>query len=213
MTCPLPHRNPAEPDPGYIICRRHLTRLTEHLTAIAVILDDLDELLVSPPPMDANDARSARCDPPAPCRLDVLDLTDKRSDTPALYLVASWCLLVSDERQLSGIPSWPSSQARWLIRHVDWIGHHPAADDCAREMADAWRWLTTAAGMHPSPPLFSCPVVHPDAEGECGGPVRAELTTFGVRCAKCGERWDGNERLARFGALESAEIVARVTTV
>ena len=129
MTCPLPHRNPAEPDPGYIICRRHLTRLTEHLTAIAVILDDLDELLITPPPMDANDARSARCDPPAPCRLDVLDLTDKRSDTPALHLVSSWCLLVSEERRLSGIPSWPSSQARWLTKHVDWIGHHPAADD------------------------------------------------------------------------------------
>ena len=204
MTCPLPHRNPAEPDPGYIICRRHLTRLTEHLTAIAVILDDLDELLITPPPMDANDVRSARCDPPAPCRLDVLDLTDKRSDTPALHLVSSWCLLVSEERRLSGIPSWPPSQARWLTKHVDWIGHHPAADDCATEIANAWRWLSSAAGLKPPPALFRCPVIHPDTDEECGGPVRAEPWTFGVKCAKCGERWSGDEQLHRLGLVEAS---------
>ena len=204
MPCPLPHQHPAEPDPGYVICRRHMMRLTEHLTAIAVTLDDLDELLVSAPPRDANDARRARCDPPAPCRLDVLDLTDKRSDTPALFLVSSWCLLVSDERQLSGIPSWPPSQARWLIRHVDWLGHHPAADDCAVEIANAWRWLSSAAGFNPPPALFRCPVIHPDAEEECGGPVRAEPWTFGVKCAKCGERWSGDEQLHRLGLVEAS---------
>ncbi len=204
MPCPLPHEHPAEPDAGYLICRRHLVRLTEHLSAIAVILDDLDELLITPPPMDANDVRSARCDPPAPCRLDVLDLIDKRSDTPALHIVASWCLLVSDERHLSGMPSWPSSQARWLIRHVDWLGHHPAADDCAVEIANAWRWLSAAAGLKPPPTLFRCPVVHPDTEQECGGPVRAEPWTFGVRCAKCGERWSGDEQLHRLGLVETS---------
>lgn len=204
MPCPLPHERPAEPDSGYFICRRHMSRLTEHLTAIAGILDDLDELLVTPPPADGNDARAARCDPPAPCRLDVLDLTDKRSDTPALHLVASWCLLVSDERHLSGIPSWPSSQARWLIRHVDWLGHHPAADDCAVEIANAWRWLSSAAGLKPPPALFRCPVIHPDTDEECGGPVRAEPWTFGVKCARCGERWSGDEQLHRLGLVEAS---------
>ena len=212
MTCPLPHRNPAEPDPGYIICRRHLTRLTEHLTAIAVILDDLDELLITPPPMDANDVRSARCDPPAPCRLDILNLLDPRSDTPVLPILNDLSDLVAEQRHLSWRPThhatWTAivaaRQARWLIRHVDWLAHHENVVNSVGEITQAFKWLNAAAGLKPPPALFRCPVIHPDTEEECGGPVRAELTTFGVKCAKCGERWSGDEQLHRLGLVEAS---------
>lgn len=204
MTCPLPHRQPAEPDPGYLICPRHLARLKAHLTSIAEICQDLDDLLIAAAPVDTNDHRSARCDPAAPCRLDILDLLDKRSDTPALHLVQSWCVLVQDERHLAWMPDRPVSQALFLIRHLDWLGHHPAAPDCATEIANANRWLTQAAGLGPPPPLFMCPVIHPGTEEECGGPVRPERWTFGVVCAKCGQRWSGDEQLRRLGLVEQS---------
>ncbi len=213
MPCPLPHQHPAQPDPGLLICRRHTSILRETLTAIAGILDDLDELLMTPPPADANDIRAARCDPPAPCRLDILDLTDPRSNTPALAIVDAITDMVQDQRHLAYRPQhhhghWTSAigaqQARWLLIHVEWLAAHDNIPSAFEELAATLHNLRCAAGDVPPPPLFRCPVIHPDAEQECGGPVRPEPWTFGVRCAKCGERWDGHERLRRFGSIVEA---------
>ena len=202
-TCPLPHQHPARLDDGYTICRHHQTRLREDLTAAALVLDDLHQLLVTPAPIDGNDIRAAKTDAPAPCRLDILDLTDPRSDTPAVHVLASWCLLVAEERHLATLPRTPPHQARWLTLHLDWLARHPAANDAATELHDVWRWLRTAAGLAPPPPLFTCPVIHPDTDAECGGPVYPSPYTFAVRCAACGETWDGQMALRRLGLVAS----------
>ena len=68
---------------------------------------------------------------------------------------------------------------------------------------NVWRWLRTAAGLAPPPPLFTCPVIHPDTDGECGGPVYPSPYTFAVRCAACGETWDGQMALRRLGLVAS----------
>ncbi len=99
-TCPLPHQHPARLDDGYQICRHHHTRLREDLTAAALVLDDLHQLLVTPAPIDGNDVRAAKTDAPAPCRLDILDLTDPRSDTPAVHVIDCWTQFVTEERNV-----------------------------------------------------------------------------------------------------------------
>lgn len=211
-TCPLPHQHPAQLDDGYTICRHHHTRLREDLTAAALVLDDLHQLLLTPAPIDGNDVRAAKTDPPAPCRLDILDLTDPRSDTPAVHILDCWTRFVTEERRVLTAPHHQpgplqphigARQARWLTLHLDWLGRHGIANDAATELHDVWRWLRTAAGLAPPPPLFTCPVIHPDADTECGGPVYPSPYTFAVRCAACGETWDGQMALRRLGLVAS----------
>lgn len=204
MLCHLPHRSPADVEDGYQICRRHQTQMRENLAAIAAVLDDLDMLLVTPTPIDANDVRAAKTDAPAPCRLDVLDLTDPRSDTPAVHLVNCWVVFVAEERHLATHPTRPPDQARWLTLHLDWLTRHPIVVDAYTELGDVWRWLRSAAGMAPPKPVMACPVVHPDTDTECGGPVFPDPYTFAVRCVACGEVWDGNSELRRLGLVDTA---------
>lgn len=201
--CPMPHDQPAETDGAMVICRYHRDHLRHSLADLAEILAVLDDLLLGKVVIndDANDRRAARTDAPAPCRLDVLDLTDKRSDTPALYHLAFWCAAVAEERELSGFPEIPAEQATWLIRHLDWISHHPAADEIVGDLEKAWRWVRVVAGYGPLPPIMECPVVYPETEEPCGGPVYPSKTHFAVTCLRCGETWDGDAEMRRLGLI------------
>lgn len=176
-------------------------RMRRDLHDLADVLGSIDDLLVTPAPTDGNDRRAARCEGQAPCRLDVLDLMDPRSDTPALDRIATWCLAITEERELSTMPARPSDQAQWMIRHVDWIAHHMAADEIAGDIADAWRWLRSAAGLAPLPPVFTCPVT--TDQGECGGAVYPMRYSFGVQCMRCRATWDGDAELRRLGMVAS----------
>lgn len=213
-TCPRHPATPRQAGDGYVLCGHEgqdrdgrtiwtgcIGQLRRNLHDLADILGSLDDLLVTPMPVDGNDRRAARCEGPAPCRLDVLDLTDPRSDTPALARIETWCLAVVEERELAWMPGVPAEQAQWMIRHVDWIARHMAADEIAGDIADACRWVKAAAGMAPLPPVFACPVTT-DA-GECGGPVYPSRWTFGVRCSRCGATWDGDTELRRLGMVAS----------
>ena len=221
-TCPRHPDAPRQAEDGYVLCGYEVTdhtgrtrwvgcigRLRRDLLDMADVLDSLDDLLVTPAPTDGNDRRAARTEGQAPCRLDVLDLTDPRSDTPALLRLATWCAATQEERELAWMPSRPAQQARWLIRHVDWLARHPAADEIAGDIADAWRWLRSAAGLAPAPPVFLCPVILPDAEGACGGPVYPQRWAFAVRCSRCGSTWEGDDELRRLG-LVRGDVVQEV---
>jgi hypothetical protein len=217
-TCPIHPGRQAED--GYTLCGRVgidpdgrnywtgcLGTLRANLGDLAETLPSLGDLLVTPMPTDGNDRRAAKSEGQPPCRLDVLDLMDPRSDTPALALLATWCAAVMEERQLSTMPTDPAQQARWLARHhLDWLARHPAADEIAGDIGNAWRWVRAAAGMAPLPPVFACPVLYPDSgqERECGGAVYPLRWAFGVRCAKCGAEWDGDQELRRLGLVRGA---------
>lgn len=214
-TCPRHPDRPYPAQPGYVLCGIEVTddygritwtgcigRMRRDLRDLSDVLASLDDLLVTAPPSDHNDRRAARTDAPAPCRLDVLDLMDPRSDTPALDRLATWCMAITEERELSGMPKRPADQAQWMIRHVDWIARHMAADEIAGDIADAWRWLRSAAGLAPLPPVFTCPVT--TDQGECGGPVYPMRYSFGVRCARCGSVWDGDSELRRVGLVKGS---------
>ena len=169
-------------------------------------------LVVAADPIDSNDVRAAKTDAPAPCRLEILDLTDQRSDTPAVHIIDCWTQFVADERNVVTAPRHTTKplnahiaarQARWLTLHLDWLTRHEVAHLAAAELRDVWRWVRKPAGLAPPPPLFTCPVIHPDTEGECGGPVYPSPYTFAVRCAACGETWDGQMALRRLGLVAS----------
>lgn len=201
MNCPLRHRTPAQPDDGYTLCRGHISNLSDRLYAIGLICGDLDDLLVTPPPQDGNDRRIIRTEAPAPCRLDVVDLRDPRSDTPAIHLIGEWTRLVVAERRLAATPTLPTSQVQLLLTNLDWLARHEVAADFASEIADVHYWLRQAAGLTPPPPLFTCPVPDEQTGQPCGGGVRTQPYTFGVRCTKCGETWDGTLELRRLGLV------------
>ena len=214
-TCPRHPDRPYPAEPGYVLCgieHRNddgrsqwngcIGRMRSNLHNLADVLGSLDDLLVTAPPSDHNDRRAARTDAPAPCRLDVLDLMDPRSDTPALDRIATWCLAITEERELSTMPARPADQAQWMICHVDWIARHMAADEIAGDIADAWRWLRSAAGLAPLPPVFTCPVT--TDQGECGGPVYPMRYSFGVKCSRCHAEWDGDSELRRIGLVKGS---------
>lgn len=74
---------------------------------------------------------------------------------------------------------------------------------CRDRATDVDHIVNAAAGLAPPPPLFTCPVIHPDTDHECGGPVYPSPYTFAVRCAACGETWDGQMALRRLGLVAS----------
>jgi hypothetical protein len=209
---------PARPEDGFVLCGCRipdgsgrsawtgcLGRLRDDLCQLADLLGVLDELMVTPAPVDGNDRRAARTDAPAPCRLDVLDLCDPRSDTPALHTVDTWALLVAQELRTAALPGTTAERARWLAGQAEWLARHPAADEAAADLGQARRWVAAAAGLGPRPPLFACPVVWPDGDGdrECGGPVLPMVWAFGARCARCGSEWDGAAEMRRLGLIRS----------
>lgn len=207
------HQTRSETEPGYTICGTTTTdhqgrmrwtgclgRLRADLLELEQILPNLPDLLVTPPPTDHNDRRAARTDAPAPCRLDVLDLIDERSDTPGIALLNFWTSNIVDGRQLSTHPTEPAHQVRLMITNLDWMARHPTADEAARDIHNARVWLDRLAGLSEQP-LFLCPVVNPNDDHECGGPVYPQRAEFGVRCSRCGSTWDGYERLAWLGRI------------
>ncbi len=218
ILCPMPRHTdrPAQPETGMVLCGgraddgrgRHgwtgcIGRLRDDLGQIADVLAVLDDLMSAPAPVDGNDRRAARTDAPAPCRLDVLDLSDPRSDTPAVHLVDVWAMAVASERRLASVPATTHGRAAWLVGQVEWIAGQPTAPAVAVDLARARHWLAAAAGLGPPPPLFTCPVVWPDgdAERECGGPVVPMRWAFGARCQRCGSEWDGAQEMRRLGLI------------
>lgn len=194
LICPMCHTESEG------LCRHCTGFLRRRLETLVEIFDHLNELLITAPPMDHNERRQARQDPPAPCRLEVLDLTDPRSDTPAAAIVDSWTQMLVEERQLSGVPATSVGQAQLLLLHIEWWAKHPAVDEFIKEVSDVASWLRGVAGLKPPPPLFRCPVVTED--GECEGAVYPQKYTLGVRCRRCGETWGvENDQLARLGLL------------
>lgn len=212
--CKGRHREPVELDRSYTLCGGPVAepggvirwtgctgRLRRTLLDLADVLDDMDVLLVTPTPSDGNERRLARAEGQAPCRLDVVDLRDERSDTPALRILSTVGLIVARARGLSTFPSRPGDQARLMVRHLEWLSRYEFAHEVLADISDVWRWVRSAAGLQPPPPVFACPVVLAGAEGECGGPVYPARYAFAVRCSRCGSEWDGDEQLRWLGLV------------
>ena len=211
--CLLPHRDPKTPITGLMVCPGHRRWLAD-------TLDDIIETTCLLPAFlepgssidDGRQVKSKRVDPPAPVRLDVVGLADRRTIHrydgdiyPVLAVVEAWARLVREERDITR-PSTPAtilSETSLMIANLDWVAAQPWVDDLASELRATRNALHAAIGDHAPRPVGKCPVVHPDT-GTCGGRLYQDrYGRLAVSCSKCGEEW-GELELRRLGLVISA---------
>jgi len=211
--CILPHHAPKTPLDGLMVCPGHRRWLSD-------TIDDIIETTCLLPAFlepgssvdDGRQVKSKRVDPPAPIRLDVVGLQDRRTVYryagdiyPVLAVLESWARLVREERDLVK-PSTPAtilSEATLLLGHMDWIAAQPFVDELASEMRQAKTSLHAAIGDHAPRSVGPCPIVHPDS-GPCTGRLYQDrYGRLAVHCGKCGEQWDEAE-LRRLGLVIGA---------
>ena len=211
--CVLPHRDPKTAANGTLVCPGHTRWLRESIDDVVVTFALLPHFYEPGTAIDdGQQVRGKRVDPPAPVRLDVVALLDKRTIArhpgdivPVLAILEAWARLVREERQLQPCrkQSTVTSEAGTLLAHIDWIICQPWVDDLAREIREVKSALHSAIGDHAPRPVGTCPVVHPDT-GECGGKLYQDrYGGMSVTCRRCGETW-GETELRRLGLMQSA---------
>ena len=211
--CLLPHREPKGAIDGHLVCPGHRRWLAETLDDIVITYALLPDFYEPGTAVDdGHQVKGKRVDPPAPVRLDVIALLDRRTLAqhpgdlvPVLAVLEAWAALVREERNLKPCrtTSTVTREVGTLIAHLDWITAQAWVPDMAAELRDVKSALHSAIGDHAPRPVGTCPVVHPDT-GECGGKLSQDrYGGMSVTCRKCGETW-GETELRRLGLMQSA---------
>ena len=212
--CLLPHREPRESLAGALVCRHHHGWLRDSIDDIVITYGLLPHFYEPGTAVDdGHQVKGKRVDPPAPVRLDVVALPDKRTVhrypgdiVPVIAILESWARLVRDERKIQPCrqPATVTSEAGTLLAHLDWIIGEPFVADLADELRQVKSALHSAIGDHAPRPVGTCPVVHPDEDTECGGRLYQDrYGGMSVTCRKCGETW-GETELRRLGLMQQA---------
>lgn len=94
------------------------------------------------------------------------ELNDRAVEARRLirHTLVSWCLLVAEERGIATPDDTPTAMATYVNLHAVWLSAHPAAGDCADEIADLahgapWRtaYPSGARRFKVGPCLEDCP--------------------------------------------------------
>jgi hypothetical protein len=212
-TCQLPHREPREALTGALVCRHHHGWLRDSIDDIVITYALLPHFYEPGTAVDdGHQVKGKRVDPPAPVRLDVVALLDRRTAyrhpgdiVPVLAILEAWATLVRDERKIQPCRNTTvTSEAGLLLGHLDWIIGEPFVTDFAEEIRQVKSALHSAIGDHAPRPVGTCPVVHPDNDTECGGKLYQDrYGGMSVTCRKCGETW-GETELRRLGLMTQA---------
>lgn len=189
-TCINPRHGDQPPlaDDGILFCLPCFNRLRYDLDAITSLWPLLDEFVT--PGNNGNGGGGAAGKPGSrpPCDLDVLDITDARSETS--QQLTSWARVVIEDRNLSPRSLDGEQAARLLTVHVDWLAAQPFADEAADEIRTAAYRVRRACRDLPEPPIGKCPDIDPNGERDaCGGPLRWIDGSTAVRCSRCGSAW------------------------
>lgn len=205
--CILGHVEPTERFVGYA-CRRHYHWLDRTLNEIVELFALLPEVLL-PGPANGGDRHATRFGSPAPGRVEVMALTDKRvrgigdstkdddiPDVPgALY---GWVQVLIEEHQLADVPDGSvASSIRILRRERHWIARQEWLDIFAEEMTDLHRAVSRGVGDSMWPrSIGKCP--------NCGSPMYATVGVDEARCRRCKSVWTGIA-LARLRLIHEQE--------
>ena len=211
--CLLPHRDPKSAVDGTLVCPGHTRWLRESIDDVVITYALLPDFYEPGTAIDdGHQVKGKRVDPPAPVRLDVVALLDRRTIArhpgdlvPVLAILEAWARLVREERNLQACQrrATVTSEAGTLIAHLGWIITQPFVDELAKELRECKSALHSAIGDHAPRPVGRCPVVHPDS-GECDGPLYQDrYGGMSVTCRKCGETW-GETELRRLGLMTQA---------
>ena len=211
--CVLTHREPKTATDGTLLCPGH------HRWMHSTLVDIVDTYALLPDFYepgtaidDGQQVKGKRVDPPAPVRLDVVALLDRRTIAhnpgdlvPVLAILESWARLIREERQLQPCKrrTTVTSEAGTILAHLDWASTQPWIDELAKEIREVKSALHSAIGDHAPRPVGTCPVIHPDT-GDCNGKLYQDrYGGMSVTCRKCGETW-GETELRRLGLMQSA---------
>jgi hypothetical protein len=133
LLCPLDHDRPRHAELPSVLCGWHIGRTLDALHALIAL------------PGDASAAAAARhlarhlASPVSGSRTRQLPIDEPLADLirEARGVVASWCLLIAEERDVipPSDPALPVTAA-WLAIHAAWATAQPWADDWARELLD-----------------------------------------------------------------------------
>lgn len=202
--CILGHPDHAERFMGYI-CRRHYHWIDATLAQIAELFALLDDVLVPGP---GGDGRSGtRVGSPAPGRVEVMALTDRRAKTPIDLdqpddvpdlpgSLASWARLVAEERKIEST-YYVTASVRLLRHERRWIASQLWVDDYVTELAALH--LAVARGVGDT--------MWPRSIGKCPNDAAPLYNTIGldeVTCRKCHKTWTG-VHLARLRLIHEQE--------
>ena len=207
------------------MCEQHRDMLAETLAQIGSHYAQLRDCLEpGSVPDDGGEKRSGRrTDPPAPVRLDVLNLLDERARyddgqrMSVLGVLIEWAERVREDRGLkrptktatfppsSGpmdalrtveyqVPMTVQSERELLVRHLDWICAQPWVADLWEALRRLDRALREAVGNPYPKPIGHCPVQDED-NTLCATPLYPNPGGDGVRCRGCGTAWSGTDLL------------------
>jgi len=201
--CVLEHDQHTEATDG-LLCRRHSQRLLDTLTDIRELWFELALILEagSAPKEASPKTRRLKADsPPAPANLDALVLRDHRTiqkghtDPPSLpAIIASWVLLVADERPLTTtLPNSVVGQLDLLTRHHQWITGQEWIEDYQREMTELRKALKSAVRDQTHREYGKCP--------HCNGPVFIRNGSNNAKCSGCNATWSTPQELARLSVM------------
>jgi len=211
--CVLPHRDPKSAIEGALTCVGHSRWLAETLEDIVETCALLPEFLEPGTAVDdGRQVRGKRVDPPAPVRLDVVALGDRRTVhrhagdiLPVLAILESWARMIREEREITARTTVATilGESTFLVAQVSWVIAQPWVDEFATELREVKSSLHSAIGDHAPRPVGRCPVVHPET-GECSGPLYQDrYGRLSVTCRQCGETW-GETELRRLGLVIGA---------
>ena len=206
---------------GLLLCGRHRRRMDTDVTEIGLLIVDSQRIVDGGAPQEEA-GRSfhskKRADPPAPGDVLLMSLFDpatKAARLPdddsepvanVLGVVASWLLLVAEERPLTAtLPKSVLGQLDLLKRHHEWLAAQPYADDYLLELGELRKALAGAVRDHRFERRGVCRLPVEEKDGPCGGTLLEENGTRVVSCRRCGARWVTEQELARLAvSLEAS---------
>jgi hypothetical protein len=205
--CVLGHPEPAERYVGYA-CRRHYHWIDRTLAEIVELFALLDDVLL-PGPANGGDRHATRDGSPAPGRVEVMALTDKRArgigdstqrddipDVPGtLY---GWVRVLIEERGVTDDQDGTVTGSIRLLRHErHWIANQDWLDIFAEEITDLHRAVARGVGDSMWPrSIGKCP--------NCGTPMYPTIGADEAHCRKCKSSWTGIA-LARLRLIHEQE--------
>lgn len=210
---------------GGHLCDHCLANLRRDLDDVARLWRVLHEML-EPGRGSRSGGRGKRTDPPAPLRLDILDLLDTRHipdrdeiRSEAAQHINGWARVWCEEQNYTQ-PTDVAAAAQLLATHTEGLARQDWIDEATRDLRRALAILKVAAHDTGEPRIGTCWQAT-DTGDTCGGTLRIHTRwhptdpgadqTF-VVCSKCKDLWTTDD-LAHVGRVSPIQLWESVTRI
>jgi hypothetical protein len=198
LLCPLDTGPARRAQTGHL-CDWHRHHLDTLTTEISTLWCELALVLDHSAPHQQTTRRHHPHHGNEPLDLTIAALRDTRSRTtpndpnplpPIPYLIATWLLLLAEQRPLSvrRLPTGIVAQLDTLTRHHDWIAARDWIADYHRELEQMRRAMRRAINDRAGHPIGRCDLPAPGRD-ICGGLLLRTNGTETVHCVNCHATW------------------------